>query len=282
MKTFALCLLAASAYAITLKEKSNQNPAFKIEQTKRIPIPTIPTMKAVPKMPKMQLDAKIEAIDKGEAPTPLFTMVESIKDGFETLDMHNDLAEVMNLEKLQEEQNSMIQDIIEEANEEAADIIEDESDTSDAASEVEEVNEDLEDDIEDINRDHDKSVAKIAKKSVAAKLTNDTIKNDVIEEVVDLALSNASVESVEKVIEEASLPFDVATPGKKVEKKEQPNNTLKRMVCRNGECLMTLKEDPEFNGYLEGIIGGFGHMRKGGSGLLDYPEEGDQSGSFLF
>merc|ERR1719223_447538 len=126
----------------------------------------------------------------------------------------------------------MIEEIIEEANEEAAEIIEDESDTSDAASEVEEVNEDLEEDIEDVNRDHDKSVAKIAKKSVTAKLTNEVIKNDVIEEVVDLALANASVAKVEQVIEDAALPFDVATPGKKVEKADAPNNTLKRMVCK--------------------------------------------------
>ncbi len=271
MKSFAICLLAASACAITLKESNN--PGFKIEKTKLAPMPTIPGMKAVPsvpgmkampKMPSMQLDAALAGVDKGEAPTPLFTMVESIKDGFDTLDAHNDLAEEMSLEKLQEEQSKMIEEIIEEANEEAAEIIEDESDTSDAASEVEEVNEELEEDIEEVNRDHDKSVAKIAKKSVTAKLTNEVIKNDVIEEVVDLALANASVAKVEKVIEDAALPFDVATPGKKVEKAEAPNNTLKRMVCRNGECLMTLKEDPEFDGYLEGIIGGFGHMRKGG------------------
>ncbi len=246
-------------------------------------MPTIPSMKAVPKMPKMQLDAQLAAVDKGEAPTtPLFTMVESIEDGFDTLDAHNDLAEEMSLDKLQEEQQKMIEEIIEEANEEAAKIISDESDTSDAASEVEEVNEELEEDIVEVNRDHDKDVSKIAKKSVTAKLTNDTIKNDVIEEVVSLALDNAPVAAVEKVIEEAALPFEVATPGKKVEDPETPNNTLKRMVCRNGECLMTLKEDPEFDGYLEGIIGGFGHMRKGGSNLLDYPEEGDKSGSFLF
>jgi len=37
---------------------------------------------------------------------------------------------------------------------------------------------------------------------------------------------------------------------------------MKRMVCRNGECVESVKNDPEFDTYLEGMIGGFDSMRK--------------------
>jgi hypothetical protein len=225
MKSFAYsCLLAASAFAVSISSDKGT-------------------------VPKVQISAKIDGVDKGEAPasslfsieeakaspTPLFTMVESIEEGFETLDKHNDLAEELKIEELQDKQDDMIEEIIEEANEAAADVLEDMSDSSSAAEEVEEINDDVKDEIEDVNKDHDKEVAIVSKKSVAAKLGNELIKNDVIDEVVDLAINDAPVKAVEAVIEKAALPFKVKTPAQQEAK--QPNNTLKRMVCRNGECV---------------------------------------------
>lgn len=183
---------------------------------------------------------------------------------------HNELAETLGLEKLQDEQNSDIEELMEEANEAAAEIIESESDASDAAEEVEEINEEVQEEIQDINKSHDKKVAKISKKSVTAKLTNDIIMENVIDTVLDVARNGGSPDAMDEVIEEAGLPFPVKTPG---QANESPNETMKRMVCRNGECVESVKNDPEFDGYLEGMIGGFGSMRQGTQGLLDFPDQ---------
>lgn len=201
--------------------------------------------------------------------SPLSSLIESIETGFSALNEHNELAEDLGLKKLQDEQNSEIDELMEEANELAAEIIESESDASDAAEEVEEINDEVQEDIKGINKSHDRKVAKISKKSVTAKLTNDIIMENVIDSVLDVARNGGSPDTMDEVIEEAGLPFPVKTPNKA---NESPNETMTRMVCRNGECVESVKNDPEFDTYLEGMIGGFGSMRKGTQGLLDFPD----------
>jgi len=117
---------------------------------------------------------------------------------------------------------SEIEELMEEANEAAAEIIGSESDASEAAEEVEEINEEVQEDIQDINKGHDRKVAKISKKSVTAKLTNDIIKENVLDSIIDVARNGGSPSTMDQVIEEADLPFPVKTPGKVNEPPRRP------------------------------------------------------------
>ena len=142
---------------------------------------------------------------------------------------------------------------MDDANDDAADIIESESDSDDAADMVEDVMDDAADDIEDINADHDKKVSKIAKTTFVADITNDTVKDKIVGEIVGAA--NLGID-VEDVIEAQQLPFDVKTPDI-VDDNEGVEDKLNRIVCRNGKCVGEIKRDPEFDGFLKSVMGSF-------------------------
>ena len=134
------------------------------------------------------------------------SVIEQVKEGFELIAEINDEAEKKQIKKAQRKQKKEIDEVMDDANDEAAEIIEEESDADDAAEEVEEVMEDAADDIEDINADHDEKVATIAKTTFVADITNDTVKDKILREIVDAAELGLDVN---KVIKEQHLPFDV-------------------------------------------------------------------------
>lgn len=87
---------------------------------------------------------------------------------------------------------------MEEANDEAADIIESESDSDTAAEEVKEVMDEAKDEIEEINEEHDKKVSKIAKTTFVADITNDTVKDKIINEIVEATKVGIGLEDIIK------------------------------------------------------------------------------------
>ena len=52
------------------------------------------------------------------------------------------------------------------------------------------------------------------------------------------------------------MPFSVQTP--LLDSDVEPSvEKLDRIVCRSGDCVEAIKKDPEFNGFLSGVIGNF-------------------------
>jgi hypothetical protein len=85
---------------------------------------------------------------------------------------------------------------MDDANEEAAEIIEEESDAGEAAEEVVEVMEEAADEIKDINEDHDGAVSTIAKTTFVAEITNDTVKDKILRDIVGAASEGLDVNKV--------------------------------------------------------------------------------------
>ena len=143
---------------------------------------------------------------------------------------------------------------MDDANEEAAEIIEEESDADEAAEEVEEVMDEAADEIKEVNEDHDEKVSAIAKTTFVAEITNDTVKDKILRDIVDAAEDGFDVNDV---IAEQHLPFNVQTPSI-VDDDEPAEEKIKRIVCRNGDCVGDIKRDPEFDSFLESVLGKFG------------------------
>jgi len=181
------------------------------------------------------------------------SVIDQVKEGFELIAEINAEAEEEQIEDTQDKQEDAINEVMEEANDEAADIIEDEDDASEAAEEVEEVMEDAADAIADINKGHDREVSKIAKTTFVAEITNETVKDKILREIVGAASAG---EDVNKVIARQHLPFDVQTPFI-VNDKEGADMKLDRIVCRSGDCVGNIKKDPEFDSFLGEVLDNF-------------------------
>ena len=73
--------------------------------------------------------------------------------------------------------------------------------------------------------------------------------SDVINNVIGTALSGGDVA---KTIVDAELPFAVDTPS---DKSEAPANKLERILDRTQKGdVESVKRDPEFNAFLEGVV----------------------------
>lgn len=186
------------------------------------------------------------------------SVIDQVKEGFELIAEINAEAEEEQIEDTQDKQEDAIEEVMEEANDEAADIIEDEDDASEAAEEVEEVMEDAADAIADINKDHDREVSKIAKTTFVAEITNETVKDKILREIVGAASAG---EDVNKVIAQQHLPFDVQTPFI-VNDKEGADMKLDRIVCRSGDCVGNIKKDPEFDSFLGKVLNNFEEYKR--------------------
>ena len=199
------------------------------------------------------------------------SVIEQVKEGFELIAEINEEAEKKQIKKAQRKQKKEIDEVMDDANDEAAEIIEDESDPDDAADEVEEVMEDAADDIQDINEDHDEKVATIAKTTFVADITNDTVKDKIINEIVEASKVGIGLEDI---IEAQDLPFDVKAPEIVIDD-EAPEEKLNRIVCRNGKCIGEIKRDIEFDGFLKSVMGQFaldrpeGLVLEGGMPMLE-------------
>ena len=72
------------------------------------------------------------------------------------------------------------------------------------------------------------------------------------------------------MIVEAELPFPVKEPRTFEDHAEDPNETLDRMRCRNGNCAEKVKKDPEFDGFISNVLGQFEGIRGGQRGSQGY------------
>ena len=91
-------------------------------------------------------------------------------------------------------------------------------------------------------------VIAVSKKTVAATINNEAIKNQVIGEVVDAAIYGGDVN---QVLVEADLPFAVSTPS---DQTEHPDDKLERILQRNGDKVDDVKKDPEFDAFLNQVV----------------------------
>lgn len=105
------------------------------------------------------------------------------------------------------------------------------------------------DDIAEVNEKHDEEVIAVSKKTVAAALNNEAIKNQVIGEVVDVAIHGGDVI---QVLVEAELPFGVDVGGPS---DTTPDDKLAKILQRTGENVDDVKNDPEFDAFLDQVVG---------------------------
>ena len=181
------------------------------------------------------------------------SVIEQVTEGFNLINDINDEAEKKQIKKVQKKQKKEIDEVMDEANDEAAEIIESESDSDTAAEEVKEVMEEARDEIQDINEEHDKKVSKIAKTTFVADITNDTVKDKIINEIVEATEIGIGLEDI---IKQQDLPFNVEAPEIVIDD-EAPEEKLNRIVCRNGKCIGEIKRDIEFDGFLKSVMGQF-------------------------
>jgi len=92
-------------------------------------------------------------------------------------------------------------------------------------------------------------VIAVSKKTVAAALNNEAIKNQVIGEVVDAAIHGGDVI---QVLVEAELPFGVDVGGPS---DTTPDDKLAKILQRTGENVDDVKNDPEFDAFLDQVVG---------------------------
>ena len=263
MKSFATSLLIGSTAAVRIQEGNFlsswegaddliSNLADKIEEQV-----TQGAISVVDKDNIADIDSKvldIASVVPVKSPAEqIESVIEQVKEGFELIQDINAEAEKKQIKKAQRKQKKAIDEVMEDANDEAAEIIEEESDAEEAAEEVEEVMDEAADEIEEINADHDENVATIAKTTFVAEITNDTVKDKILREIVGAAEIG---EDVNEVIAEQHLPFNVQAP-LIVADDETADAKLDRIVCRSGDCVGDIKQDPEFDSFLGQVLDNF-------------------------
>jgi hypothetical protein len=249
MNSFTQALLFASVSAVSLKEGGLgaleqwdgqedliSNLADKIEEQVGLG-----AISVVDKDNIADIDEKIfEVADIIPVKSPaeqIASVIDQVKEGFELIAEINTEAEKKQVKKAQRKQRKAIDVIMDDANDEAAEIIEEESDADDAAEEVEEVMDEAADEIKDVNEDHDEKVGAIAKTTFVAEITNDTVKDKILRDIVDAAEDGFDVNDV---IAEQHLPFNVQAP-LVVDDAEPADAKLDRIVCRSGDCVTDIK-----------------------------------------
>ena len=205
------------------------------------------------------------------------TVLEQISAGFEEIESINFEVEVDEVADKQDQLKDEVDEILEEADAEISEVVEEESDEDDAKDDIDDIIDDAGDMIEELNLEHDIDMMSAAQTSLITTLTNqaaeDAVKDDIIAGLED-------GEDLESVVKQQELPFEVEViPIKKEVKAKKPKETLRRMVCRNGECKESIKEDPEFDSFLGGLIQGRGkaHLQSawGTKSPLDMPDSFD-------
>ena len=105
-----------------------------------------------------------------------------------------------------------------------------------------------------MNLKHDVEIIDAAKNAFITEVTNEATKEAI---VTDFLADIKDGAPIEVAVEKQELPFEVTTPAIK-DADEAPEETLHRMVCRNGVCTESIKDDPEFNDFLSNLITGRG------------------------
>ena len=189
----------------------------------------------------------------------VLAVIEQIEAGFDKIADLNKEIEEEQLEEIYEEQEEEIEEILEEAEEAAAEIIAEESDEDEAAEEIEEVLEEAADEIAEVNVEQDAKVAEAAKTAFVAEITNDAIRETILKDIMGVIdIGN----DINDLIKEQNLPFGVQTPLIKGDD-ETAEEKLDRIVCRSGDCVDDIKKDPEFDGFLSGVLSNFSDFRTG-------------------
>ena len=195
-----------------------------------------------------KLPVEYDNVNVASPEEQIAAVIAQIESGFEAIADYNTNVEVVQVEEYQADQQELIEEIMESAEDEAAEIISEESDASEAAEEIEEVMEDAAEDIIEINQTHDVAVADAAKTAFVAEITNEAIKDTIVN---DIATAIGAGAGLDEALAEQHLPFDVQTPaiGDVVEKIP---------------TVEQVKNDPKFDSFLANVLANF-------SGLVDAP-----------
>jgi len=175
-------------------------------------------------------------------------VADQIEAGFSVLEDYNEERKEEIEKKVQDEKAKLVDEILEEAAEEAAEIIEEKSKRR-AAKEVAEVYEDAVKEVEEVCEHKTEGVAEIAEVKTQVDIANEQIKENLIEDLLNLP--NREGSDINDVVVEANLPFSVQTPSVG---EEHPEEKLDRIVNRSGESVKDIKKDPEFDSFLNGIL----------------------------
>jgi hypothetical protein len=255
MRSFAAALLAASTIAVPIKDAGDSivldNLNAKVAD--KVEIGAITVIDGEDDFfgeDDIDFDFVVPVYSEGEQ---VAAVIDQIEGGFEKIDAINMEVEAEQMDDLLKEQQDEIEAILEDAEDEAAEVIEEYSDASSAAEEVEELIEEAAELIYAVNIDHDIKVAEAAKTSIVAEITNDTIKDKLMEDVVDFVSLGADINDI---VAEQNLPFKVQTPSL-IDDSEAAESKLDRIVCRSGECVDDIKKDPEFDSFLSGVLSNF-------------------------
>jgi len=161
------------------------------------------------------------------------------------------------LEVAHEQQQDIIEEILADAEDKAGEAISSYSEQSELEDEIEEIFDSAARKIQEVNYEHDVQVAEAAKTAFVAEITNDTIKESLMEEV-NVKVSEGV--DVNVVIAAHDLPFNVQTPPT-VDDDELAEDKLERIVARSGKGVADMKKDPEFNNFLRSAM--FNHAQWG-------------------
>jgi len=106
--------------------------------------------------------------------------------------------------------------------------------------------------ISEINVEHDANIAEAAKTALVAGISNDSVKETLLSEVMGLVGIGSNVGDW---VEHQGLPFSVQAPPV-VLAGEPSEDKLDRIVARSGDgdIVATIKKDPEFNSFLDGVL----------------------------
>lgn len=154
------------------------------------------------------------------------------------------------LEVAHEQQQDIIEEILADAEDKAGEAISSYSEQSELEDEIEEIFDSAARKIQEVNYEHDVQVAEAAKTAFVAEITNDTIKESLMEEI-NVKVSEGV--DVNVVIAAHDLPFNVQTPPLQ-DDQEDAATKLDRIVCRSGDCAESIKSDPEFDSFLKEVL----------------------------
>jgi len=251
MKTFAACLLAATATAVPIQEGALQESVVLNNLSAKIndkvdtgDITVIDPYNNAIESSKDTAGAVSDVTEQVDA------VLVQIEDGFNAIAALNQEIEIDLLEIAHEQQQDVIEEILGEAEAEAAAAFSSYSEQSDLEDEIEDIFDAAADAIQEVNFVHDIEVAEAAKTAFVAEITNDTIKESLVGDLISQV--DAGVD-VNEVIAAHDLPFNVQTPRLRFDD-EDAATKLDRIVCRSGDCADDIKTDPEFDSFLAEVL----------------------------
>ena len=259
MRSFAsACLLAASVSAVSLS--SNRHP-WAIDEVEEmlnngglVPLESVKDKLVVLDGAKKDDDA-----DEEDAPSVKSGVMQQVLDGFGKILGDNDVIENLATGLIQDAQNLEIDEIISSANS-AAQVALKVADPDTAGSLVQQIFEEEKLQIQTSNKKHDAKIADIAKESVVSQISNEAVKNNLLN---DIAHAPEDPVEIAHIVADANLPFPVDTgvavikDGAVVEDEEVADEKTADVASDAND----MKENPMFENFLKHLMFDFDSLK---------------------